>query len=97
MKAIKPSNRITFGDRPGFKSAANQSVEEGYDTFLIFQPTGGIGVPLGVVIWGWTAQEVNWQLQSSNVTSPGYSDFSSATPIWPKWVNTFYNSSTNNP
>lgn len=73
-----------------------------YQMFLMFQPSGGIRVPLKLAEWNWSGTgnaDTNgvWTLGSTNAPPPSGGD----TTIFPVWTNvvnwpTGYNIVTNN-
>jgi hypothetical protein len=84
---VNPNGSIGFNDSPAIQSRllyANMS--DSFQTYLVFKPDGdSIWVTLGMVNWGWSGDALyftsGWELDSSSVTSPTYTD-SDAFPAW---------------
>jgi len=60
-KSIYPgaTKLLDFDDAPGGAPLLSNyfwaSANEQFETYVMFQPTGGIYVPVGLLTWGWTA------------------------------------------
>ena len=58
-----------------------------YQAFLMFQPSGGIAVPLKLIKWNWSGVATsdtngNWTLISSNAVVTANNQYTTTFPIW---------------
>ena len=86
---------MNFGDAPkltdDFYSFADLS--DSFNTYLEFQPLGGIPITIGRVNWGWHGQTFIsggvWSLATDSVTGP---NLNSSDDLFPEWTEIYYNS-----
>ena len=83
---VNPANSINFVDCPGIATSysAYLNIVDQYNTYLRFTPNtpGSIWVTLGIVDWGWSAEELGGAIINTPVViPPAYTD-SDVFPVW---------------
>jgi hypothetical protein len=84
---VNPNGVIFFSDNPGISDFGfdQESITDDFKTYLIFKPDpqdSSIWVTLGIVTWGWSAEQWFWVMMTPLVTPPTYTDPDDF-PTWP--------------
>ncbi len=86
---------LSFGDGPSLTDSfySFADLNDSFNTYLEFQPPGGIPVTIGRITWGWHGQTAVsggiWSLARGDVTGPS---LNSADDTFPEWTTVYYNS-----
>jgi hypothetical protein len=83
--------QLHFGDGPDLEDTLHSfaDCQDTFETYLEFQPAGGIPVTLGVIEWGWHGRVDGsysssiWSLTTSSITGPTFYDYYDDFPEWP--------------
>jgi hypothetical protein len=86
---------MIYGDGPSLSDSfySFADLADSFNTYLEFQPVGGIPVTIGRVTWGWHGQTAAsggvWSLAIGDVTGPSLNDSDDTFPVW---TTVYYNS-----
>ena len=82
---------LHFGDGPDLEDNLHSFADchDKFETYLEFQPLGGIPITLGVIKWEWQGRvdgsysSSTWSLTTNSITGPSFYDYYDNFPEWP--------------